>query len=170
MKKAPTFVYRFDDGEEYRLTAQQVREQLDRQIVAMLSSGEPDLVAAGTRQLKALSSLATDAEILELAYKFGRSRGGQNKTGKKAALTLAIEALCREKPTITAAEMLAEFEADAMGQECALYSLREQGDVTVRFVSVDASVIVYDELNGKKGKTLRTTTLNNKLTDAKNAL
>jgi len=90
VKQPPTFVYRFDDGEEYRLTAQQVREQLDRQIVALISSGEPDLVAAGTRQLKALSSLATDAEIEQL-FREAIAKRPRKKDPTRAAIIEAMK-------------------------------------------------------------------------------
>lgn len=89
MRKAPTFVFRFDDGEEYRLTPQQVREQLDRELMAMISSGEPDLVEAGSRQLKDLSSLATDAEIARLLREMNSKRP-RKKDPTRAAIIEAM--------------------------------------------------------------------------------
>ncbi|MEX0624564.1 hypothetical protein [Saccharospirillum sp.] len=103
----------------------------------------------------------------ESRRKTGSKNGGQSRTGYKAPLTQAIIAMCQSIPECSYTSLLVEMEADARGQECLLYNLRETGQVTVKFVSVTSEHIFYDELNGKQGKKLAVRSLPNKLSMAK---
>lgn len=117
-----------------------------------------------------LGELRTKAKIYgieHLTQSQSGKTGGKGKTGHKAPLTVAIYEMAQKIPNCSYYDLLAEMDADAQGQEGLLYNLREQGLITVRFVSVTADQIQYDIVNGKKGQTLSISSLSNKLSEAK---
>jgi hypothetical protein len=95
-----------------------------------------------------------------------RSRAAK-KAGSKSPLTVAIEQMASEIPNCSYKDLLAEMDADAAGQECLLYDLREKGRVSIRFTAVSSDRILYDVIHGPKGKRLTVSSLQNKLTAAK---
>src|SRR5690554_3286724 len=124
------------------------------------------------RMMAQLNALLVTHDRLKVMVDYRQSMvdRAEKKRGHKGPLTVAIDEMARRIPSCSYADLLTEMNADAQGQECLLYDLREQGLVTVKFVSVTAEQITYDILNGTKGKTLKTSTLSNKLTEAKKAL
>src|SRR5699024_5149854 len=98
-----------------------------------------------------------------------KAENAKQKRGKKSPLTVAIEEMDRRIPKCTYKDLLTEMAADACGKECLLFDLREQGVVSIKFTDVTAERITYDTLNGARGKTLRTSSLSNKLSEARKA-
>lgn len=119
-----------------------------------------------------LNRLLTAWDQLQVIVKDRQSKAeaARKKKGHKSALTRAIDEMVREIPGCSYKDLIREIDADAKGQECVLYNLRERGKMTVKFVSVTAERIYFKLSPEEKRESITVSTLHNKLTKAKKAV